>query len=129
MRSTLLALVMLAAAPAVADAPVSLYDLVLKSKKCHAQAEEFGGDIECNYRIGKDLHIAIVAVGEELASVKFFRSSFDGDFYGSIGMMHGCVIVQPGKAAPPPVDRLGFAFISPKNGKVYRTWEACQKGG
>jgi hypothetical protein len=129
MRSTLLALVVvLAAAPAAADEPVSVYDLVLKSKKCHTQEAQFGGDIECNYQIGKDLHIVIVPVGEALAGVKFFRSSFDGDFYGSVGMMHGCVIIQPGKAAPATVNRFEVAFISPKNGKVYRTWEACKRG-
>ena len=129
MRLLLSILAVLAATAVGAEERVSLYDRVLKAKKCHAQAEEFGGDIECNYQIGKDLHIVIVPVGEDLTGVKFFRSSFEGEFYGSVGMMHGCIIIQPGKAAPPTVNPFEVAFISPKNGKVYRTWEACRKAG
>ena len=56
------------------------------------------------------------------------KSDFDGDFYVTFGVLHGCVIVKPGKNNP-RFDLLSqFAFISPKNGKVCKDWERCRAG-
>lgn len=99
----------------------STFDVASRAKQCHAQ--EAMGSIQCDYKIGNDLKIAIAAVGEESAGISFERSDFDGDFYGSVGVAHGCIVVTPGRKSN---FEMGYAFISPKNGKVYRTWWDCK---
>ncbi len=100
----------------------TLFDVVSRSKRCHVQ--EVTGSIQCNYKIGKDLQISIPGVGEADVGVNFERSNHNGDFYASVGMQHGCVVVKPGEKS---AFVLQYAFISPVNGKVYRTWEECQR--
>lgn len=59
--------------------------------------------------------------------ITFARADFpQGDYYAQFGLRHGCVIVKHG-----PDSRLfglDFAFVSPINGKVYKTWEECKEG-
>jgi len=97
------------------------FDVVSRAKRCHEQVAT--RSIQCDYEIGKDLKIGIAAVGEESTGISFQRSDFDGDFYGSVGVMHGCVVVTPGRKSN---FEMGFAFISPRNGKVYRAWWDCK---
>ena len=88
--------------------------------------------IHCEYKVGAGLHFTIDGVGEKDAGITFLRSSFDGDFYATFGVYHGCVIVKRGGDAPrygPLVGPGGpsdIAFVSPKNGKVYRSWTDCK---
>lgn len=103
----------------------STYVMTLAGKTC---TESHSQQIGCTYSIGKDLEFGIDGIGQPDTSITFMRSSFDGDYYGSVGVMHGCVVVKPGKKT---LDKdLGkafqFAFVSPKNGKVYPTWQECQ---
>lgn len=78
--------------------------------------------------MGKDLHFAIAGVGEADGTVTFYKVNKDGDFYASFGLQHQCVIVKTGAKPPKGVSPLALAFVSPKNGKVYRTWDECQSG-
>lgn len=105
----------------------STYALTLAGKKC---SESQLQPIECTYVVGKDLEFTIAAVGQPYAGVHFLRSSFAGDYYASFGLNHGCVIVRPGEKSVVPISnpQLLFAFVSPRNGKVYSSWEQC-KGG
>jgi hypothetical protein len=112
---------------AAAMAP-STYDIVLAAKAC--SSTKVSQSIECNYKVGKDLYFTIAGVGEPDAGVTFMKSSYDGDFYASFGIMHGCVIVKRGPKVANheiagPGSLMDFAFVSPRNGKVYRTWEDC----
>ena len=106
------------ATSAVAD---SIYDLTVKGTSC--QNRDVGG-VDCTYRIGKDLEFEIAGIGDPDAGIAFTRSNMSGDFYAKFGLQHGCVIVVRGFAgsAPHPID---FAFVSPRNGRVYRTWQEC----
>jgi hypothetical protein len=71
--------------------------------------------------VGHDLEIWVVGIGLPDTAVTFARSNFEGDFYATFGMKHLCVTIKSGK------DLLqGFAFISPRNGKVYKDWETCK---
>ena len=106
-----------------------VYEMTMKGKKCTTSEKQ---QIDCEYRVGKDFWLTISGIGMPDTAITFMSSSFEGDFYGTVGVMHGCVIVKPGKivldlAAKNGVDP-GFAFISPKNGKVYRTWQECEAG-
>jgi hypothetical protein len=81
----------------------------------------------CHYKIGRNLEISIAGVGEGDAGISILRSSIDGDFYARFAVLHGCVIVAAGNAAPPAAttnDGL-YAFISPRDGKIYKTWQDC----
>jgi hypothetical protein len=49
-----------------------------------------------------------------------------GDYYARFGVMHGCIIVARGTRRPESENPFDFAFISPKNGRVYRDWRDCQ---
>lgn len=101
----------------------SIYELTIKGKTCQ---ESSGQSIDCDYKVGKSLHISIAGLGQPDTGVTFMKSDFDGDFYATFGVMHGCVILKPGKKSLTPGYVPTFAFISPKNGKVYKDWEECQ---
>jgi hypothetical protein len=109
---------------------LSTYDVVLFGKTCtEAQSQE----ISCEYRVGKDLHFTIDGIGGESTGITFMKSNFEGNFYPTFGLRHGCVIVKRGKKNwKPDVDYgpgspFDYAFISPKNGKVYRDWVDCKE--
>ncbi len=59
--------------------------------------------------------------------INFYASSLEGDYYASVGVLHGCITVTPGKLSEGKEDG-GYAFISPKNDKVYKDWRSCKKG-
>jgi hypothetical protein len=96
------------------------YDAVVKGMRC---AQQRSGQMDCEYHVGRTLRLEIAGVGQLEAAITFYKVDFDGDFYASVGVKHGCVIVKP--ANLPPEQLAQFAFISPKNGKVYRDWPAC----
>ncbi|MEO8158290.1 MAG: hypothetical protein ABI648_10885 [Betaproteobacteria bacterium] len=108
-----------------AFAEPTTYDLTVRGKSCQESSLQ---SVECNYSIGKSLRISIAGLGQPDTGVTFMKSDFDGDFYASVGLKHGCVIVKPGKKSLVPGYLPTFAFISPKNGKVYKDWEECQAG-
>jgi len=116
-----LVLVALIVPPVIAGS--STYDVVVAGMKCQQNSM---GSLECDYRVGDSLHFNIAGVGDRDAGITFFASSFDGDYYASVGLLHGCVIVKPGKKVDGPA-LLDFAFVSPRTGKVYSDWESCQE--
>lgn len=99
------------------------FDAVVAARKCSDENQQ----LVCEYRVGKSLRFAVVAIGMPDTAVTFFKSDWDGDYYATFGLMHGCVIVKPGaKSAATGLPR--FAFVSSRNGKVYASWETCQRG-
>lgn len=92
------------------------FDVVVAGKQCNKDSLE---QLNCSYKAGKDLHLEIAGVGQEDAGIIFLKSNRDGDYYGIYGLLHGCVIVN-GKSIS------DHAFISPKNGEVYKNWEDCK---
>lgn len=104
----------------------STSEAVMSGKHCVSASEGLQA-ITCEYRVGQALYFTIDGVGEAEAGITFMRSNFDGDFYATVGTLHGCVIVKRGlKYITEP--SLDYAFVSPKNGKVYRRWEECADG-
>jgi hypothetical protein len=103
-------------------AALSTYDLALKAKECK---EGLNQRLDCNYKIGDDFHLSIAGVGQSDAGVTFIKSNYYGEYYGTFGVLHGCVIVSKGikNISKSPFD---FAFISPLNGKIYKDWESCK---
>ncbi|MEQ1597887.1 MAG: hypothetical protein ABL880_00825 [Methylotenera sp.] len=102
----------------------STYDLILKGKKCE---EGYNQQLDCSYKIDKDFWLSVAGVGIPDAGITFMKSDFNGQYYGTYGMLHGCVIVKPGTKNK-TINPIDFAFVSPKNGKVYKDWQSCQAG-
>lgn len=98
----------------------STYNAVVKGKKCHQNSNQ---DLECSYRVGETLRIVIAGIGSPNTSITFMKSDFHGDYYGQYGLLYGwCIMVHSVK------DPFSFAFISPKNGKVYKSGLECKSG-
>jgi hypothetical protein len=108
---------------------LSTYDIVSSCKVCKETPSQ---EISCEYKVGKDLHFSIDGIGGEWTGIAFMKSDYDGDFYAAFGIRHGCVIVKRGKtnwkndADHGPGSPFDYAFVSPKNGKVYRDWIDCK---
>lgn len=102
----------------------SAFETAVRGAACRQNAN---GSLNCTYTVGHDLEFSITAAGEADAGISFIRSSIKGDYYARFGVLHGCIIVAQGEARtqPAPID---FAYISPKNGRVYKSWQECQSG-
>jgi hypothetical protein len=107
----------------------STYDIVLSGKVCEERDNQ---TLSCRYRIGNGLHFSIDGIGQPDTGITFLKSSFYGDFYATYGLLHGCVIIKRGPKGitSQNFDGVGsffdYAFVSPKNGKVYKDWEECK---
>lgn len=121
-KSLMMAILLMISANAMAD--VSTYDLTVKGKQCK---EGLNQQLDCDYKIGNDFHLSIGGVGQSDAGVTFMKSDVNGKYYGTFGILHGCVIVKNGNKSrdKSPLDN---AFVSPINGKVYKDWESCKTG-
>lgn len=127
MKNLYLFFISFLAATSVA-AEQSTYELVLAGKTCN----EWGSQvISCEFKVGDGLHFTIDGIGQPDTGITFMKSSFDGDFYATYSLKHGCIIVKRGpkgitsKDFMVPGSMTDYAFVSPKNGKVYRTWQEC----
>jgi hypothetical protein len=103
----------------------SIFDATRSGTVCKQNPE---GSLHCTYNVGNDLIFSITAVGELDSGISFLKSDIKGDYYARFGVKHGCVIIARGESSPKskksPID---YAFVSPKNGRVYRTWEECKE--
>ena len=102
---------------------------VIRGMQCK-QSSSAPGQFDCEYRVSRDLEFVIAGVGgADAASTVLQSGGYDGQYYLSVGTGHGCVIVKPGTATQQSAVRAGrvadMAFVSPRNGKVYATWQEC----
>ncbi len=89
------------------------------------------GTMHCTYKVGSDLEFSIDGVGESDAGITVMRTvGLAGDFYMTLGVAHGCVIVKPGKQGastnPEGSGLPNLAFVAPRTGRVYESWPECQ---
>ena len=111
------------ARPAPDSVRNTTYDAVVRGMSCKQKAS---GEMTCEYKVGTSLRFDIVGVGQADVSVSFYKVEEGGAFSASMAPLNGCVRVVPrnDSSATAPVD---LAFVSPSDGKVYRTWNACLK--
>ena len=102
------------------------YEDTLSGKKCNEMKTL--QQIGCVYKVGEDLEFSIDGIGTPDTGITFTRSNIKGDYYASFGLMHGCILVMHGKKRPDLFLKPDFAFVSPLNGKVYKTGDACKAG-
>ena len=85
------------------------------------------GDLEFDYQVGSSLHFGIVSPGQPNRSIYFYAASFEGDYFAVVNISDECVVVRPGQSAA-LAKRVDLAFVSTRNGKVYRTLEELRTG-
>lgn len=120
-----LILILLLLVSGVVHAESQTYKDVLAGKSCDTSSTQM---LSCDYRVGNDLHFVITGIGQPDTSISFYASNIDGDYFGRVGLLHGCVTVWPGRLTNRydlPGER---AHVSPKNGKVYEDYESCHYG-
>ena len=106
-----------------------LYALVTKGMSCNQGGSGTSTETQmvCRYSVGEGLQFSIVSVGAPDAGIVFDKVAGDGPYRAAMSVKHGCVIVEPradrGGAALPQL-----AFVSPRSGKVYHTWQDCAAG-
>jgi hypothetical protein len=123
-RQAMLALAGLAA-PMWVGAQNATAALLRESASCATTTVAGERQRECHYAIGRSLRFSVVGVGEPDAAVNVLKSDADSDFYLSFGIQHGCAIVWPTGKAPERF-QLHLAFVSPRTGRVYDTWQQCR---
>lgn len=108
--------------------PASTYDAVVAGMKCTQSTIAKAAQMDCEYNVGMSLRLALPGIGDDAVAFTVLKSDFDGDFYVSIaaGKVHDCAIVKPGMKSPPTLS--DFAFISPRSGRVFHTWQQCAQG-
>jgi len=110
-----------ASRPASDSSKSTTYDAVVRGMSCKQKAS---GEMTCEYTVGTSLRFEVVGVGQADVSVNFYKVDEQGSFSASMAPLNGCVRVVPrsDSSASAPTD---LAFVSPNDGKVYRTWNAC----
>jgi hypothetical protein len=105
----------------------ALVRTVVAGKHCYIGTNFPSGTprVDCEFRVGKSLHFVIVAVGQADVVVKVFKADFDGDYYLSLGGLHKCVTINPGEKSVGLNMGFAHAFVSPRTGKVFDDWHAC----
>ena len=99
------------------------YEALVAGMECHQQQGIEPPGLECNYRVGESLHFAIVGPGLPGGSVYIYRANNEEGHFAVLGFDTRCVVVRPGYERE---DTLDFAFVSTRNGKVYRSVEQCR---
>ena len=104
-------------------------NLVVKGKSC---VEGESQQLECTYQVGKNLNNSISGIGQPDTSVTFLSLILIVIPIATYGLRHGCIIVKKGDKGITnnqlngPGSYTDYAFISPKNGKVYSNWVESQ---
>ncbi len=111
-------------APAQAQSaapPNRTYDAVLEGMNCRQQAS---GRLDCVYDVAESLRFTIAGVGQEDAVISFAHVDSARGFVAGFSTLHGCVVVKPAGAGDSSV---ALAFVSPRDGRVYRIWQQCKQ--
>jgi hypothetical protein len=121
-RYVLAASLVTAAMPAALGATQlqeELFEKVLRGTTCK-QSKNNG--LMCEYKVD-DLAISIKDAGGTDTVVGFQHSNISSKYYAVL--YFGCIVVVPGNGHAPNYDRDYGVYISPMNGRVYRTKTEC----
>lgn len=108
-----------AAAQRATSGTSSAYDALVDGMSCRQQTN---GRLDCTYAIGESLRLSIAGVGQEDAVITFARVDSTAGWTAGFSVLHGCVVVRRAAARD---SAAAPAFISPKDGRVYRGWQHC----
>lgn len=110
-----------AASQSAAPAANKTYDAVVGGMTCRQQQS---GQLDCAYVIGESLRFVISGVGQEDAVVSFTKVDSAAGYVGAFAPLHGCVVVR---AVTGRDSAAALAFVSPRDGRVYRVWQHCRQ--
>jgi hypothetical protein len=102
----------------------ALFEKVVSAAKCQ---QTVNNGLICDYNVSEDLKLSIKDAGGSDTVIGFRKSNIDARLYAV--MYFGCVAVVPGMAHPTGYSKDYGVFISPLNGRVYRTSAECRKAG
>jgi hypothetical protein len=99
--------------------PNKAYDAVIDGMSCR---QHTSGRLDCEYAVGEAARFRIEGVGQESATVHFVKVDSTGGYTAGFAPLHGCVVVRPagGREDAPS------AFVSLRDGRVYRSWQQCR---
>jgi hypothetical protein len=109
--------------PPTLAAATKTYDAVVQGMSCKQRSS---GEMDCEYKVGNSLRFVIARVGQKDVAVTFLRVDADNDYFASVVPLHSCVVVKPARASDTTTN---LAFVSPQDGKIHRSWNACLKTG
>lgn len=112
----------LPAAAQTAQAATRTYDAVVEGMTCRQQSS---GRLDCLYAVGTGLRFTIAGVGQDDALITFARVDSTAGWVAGYSAVHGCVVVKPAGTATDAAAPL--AFVSPRDGRVYRAWQHCRQ--
>ena len=119
------ALVAAGLAPAGAQTPQAAanptYAAVVEGMACR---QDPSGRLDCSYAVGQSLRFVISGVGQEDAVINFVKVDSAAGYVAGFASIHGCVVVRPAASAD---SGTALAFVSPRDGRVYRTWQLCRQ--
>ncbi len=102
-----------------AGSPAMTFDLISKSRKCEPKKHGDGAML-CTYRATGFL-LEVDGVGTEGVVVSVLEARMDGGLIASYDTRSTCVKIQSGSSGP-----MGTAYVSTKDGQVYRSSRECQ---
>jgi hypothetical protein len=112
-----------------AHASTDVYGLVTSGMRCSqgGAGAATANQMVCQYSVGDGLQFSIISVGADDAGIEFDRVLPNSPYRAAMSMKHGCVIVEP-RTEKNATSLPQFAFVSPRTGKVYHTWQDCASG-
>jgi len=120
MKSIQIILVFFTAFSSCYAASPSLFELVVAGANCK---QTINNGLICDYNVGEKLKFSIKDAGGRDEIIGFHHSDINDEYYAIY--YFGCVVVVPGYAKKNQLKDESI-FISPKNGRVYRTKQECQ---
>jgi len=119
-----LAAAALAAAPC-AEAIETPFEAARRGADCDLVAD---GSLACRYTVGRDLEFELRRVGDPDVALRLLRERPDGDFLVDRDMIGGCVFVRHGtRGREAGGSDFDYAFVSTRNGLVYRQLHTCRQ--
>lgn len=109
------------------------YEATVAGMACKQSRSDYApnGQLECTYRVGADLLFQIVGVGEPDVNIGVRKAADyeSADYVFDFSMGHRCVIVSAGNRTKRALGALVVpGFVSPRTGKVFRSWQECSRG-
>ena len=98
-----------------------LFAKVVAGSECKQTANN---GLVCEYKVGDQLRFSIKDAGGTDTVVGFNQSNINNEFYAVL--YFGCIVVVPGQAHPRNYDKDYGVYVSPKNGRVYKTKNECK---
>ena len=124
-KQRVLVLVVLGILTGAANAK-STYDATNNGKSCANRPDLTRQQRDCDYKIGGDFWLSIAAVGTPMATAHFMKTDFHGKYYASFLPGSYCVMVSKGKSSGKISVTLDIAYVSLKNGNVYKEIIECE---